>query len=140
MFFLPFWIFTRLFAVPALPFGVPPATLGPRDRSASWRGRSVRRRGFAMTFFSHPSAYVDDGCEIGDDTKIWHFCHVQTRREDRPQLRLRAERERRRRRHLGDGVKVQNNVSIYTGTIIEDYVFLGPVVRADERHEPEIRG
>jgi UDP-2-acetamido-3-amino-2,3-dideoxy-glucuronate N-acetyltransferase len=79
-----------------------------------------------MTFFSHPSAYVDDGCEIGDDTKIWHFCHVQTGARIGRRCILGQNVNVAGGVTLGDGVKVQNNVSIYTGTIIEDYVFLGP--------------
>jgi UDP-2-acetamido-3-amino-2,3-dideoxy-glucuronate N-acetyltransferase len=79
-----------------------------------------------MTYFRHESAYVDEPCEIGDDTKIWHFSHV-----------MRDVRIGRRCIFgqncnvasgvvIGDNVKVQNNVSIYTGTVIEDDVFLGP--------------
>ena len=74
----------------------------------------------------HESAYVDEPCEIGAGTKIWHFSHL-----------LRGVRMGRdcvvgQNCHLADGVvvgsgvKIQNNVSVYTGTVIEDDVFLGP--------------
>jgi UDP-2-acetamido-3-amino-2,3-dideoxy-glucuronate N-acetyltransferase len=79
-----------------------------------------------VSYFKHASAYVDEPCEIGEGTKIWHFCHIQ------PGVRI-------GRRCIfgqncnvandvviGNNVKVQNNVSIYTGTVIEDDVFLGP--------------
>lgn len=79
-----------------------------------------------MTFFRHESAYVDEGCEIGDGTKIWHFCHVQSGAKIGRQCVLGQNVNVAGGVTLGDGVKVQNNVSIYTGTIVEDYVFLGP--------------
>jgi UDP-2-acetamido-3-amino-2,3-dideoxy-glucuronate N-acetyltransferase len=79
-----------------------------------------------MTFFCHESAYVDEGCEIGDGTKIWHFCHVQTGARIGRRCILGQNVNVASGVTIGDGVKVQNNVSIYTGTVIEDYVFLGP--------------
>ena len=79
-----------------------------------------------MTFFRHESAYVDDGCEIGEGTKIWHFCHVQTGAKIGRRCILGQNVNVAGGVTIGDGVKVQNNVSIYTGAIIEDYVFLGP--------------
>jgi UDP-2-acetamido-3-amino-2,3-dideoxy-glucuronate N-acetyltransferase len=79
-----------------------------------------------MTFFRHESAFVDDGSEIGEGTKIWHFCHVQSGATIGRNCILGQNVNVAGGVTLGDGVKVQNNVSIYTGTIIEDYVFLGP--------------
>jgi UDP-2-acetamido-3-amino-2,3-dideoxy-glucuronate N-acetyltransferase len=79
-----------------------------------------------MTFFRHESAFVDDGCEIGDGTKIWHFCHVQSGATIGRNCILGQNVNVAGGVTIGDGVKVQNNVSIYTGTIVEDYVFLGP--------------
>jgi UDP-2-acetamido-3-amino-2,3-dideoxy-glucuronate N-acetyltransferase len=79
-----------------------------------------------MAFFRHDSAYVDDGCEIGDGTKIWHFCHVQTGARIGRHCVLGQNVNVAGGVTIGNGVKIQNNVSIYTGTIIEDYVFLGP--------------
>jgi UDP-2-acetamido-3-amino-2,3-dideoxy-glucuronate N-acetyltransferase len=77
-------------------------------------------------FFVHESAYVDDGAEIGDGTKIWHFSHV-----------MKGARIGRRSiigqnvnidggTIIGNNVKIQNNVSVYTGALVEDDVFLGP--------------
>jgi len=79
-----------------------------------------------MSYFSHDSSYVDDGCTIGDGTKIWHFSHVQTGAKIGSNCVLGQNVNIANDVILGDGVKIQNNVSVYTGTIIEDYVFLGP--------------
>ena len=79
-----------------------------------------------MTWFKHESAWVDDGCEIGDGTKIWHFCHVQKGARIGRGCVFGQNVNVANDVVIGDRVKVQNNVSIYTGTVIEDYVFLGP--------------
>ena len=79
-----------------------------------------------MAFFRHESAYVDDGCQIGDGTKIWHFCHIQSGAKIGRNCVFGQNVNVASDVTIGDGVKVQNNVSIYTGTVIEDYVFLGP--------------
>ena len=79
----------------------------------------------AKDFFVHESSYLDDGASIGPGTKIWHFCHVQ-------KARIGARCIFGQNCYVADevvigaNVKVQNNVSIYTGTVIEDDVFLGP--------------
>jgi UDP-2-acetamido-3-amino-2,3-dideoxy-glucuronate N-acetyltransferase len=77
-------------------------------------------------FYRHESAYVDDGCEIGDGTKIWHFCHIQSGAKIGRNCVFGQNVNVAGGVSIGDGVKVQNNVSIYTGTVIEDFVFLGP--------------
>ncbi len=79
-----------------------------------------------MKYFVHESSYVDDGCEIGDGTKIWHFSHVQSGAKIGAQCVLGQNVNIGNDVVLGDGVKIQNNVSVYTGTVVEDYVFLGP--------------
>ena len=79
-----------------------------------------------MTYFSHQSAFVDDNCEIGEGTKIWHFSHVQSGARIGRSCILGQNVNVANDVVIGDGVKIQNNVSIYTGTVIEDYVFLGP--------------
>lgn len=79
-----------------------------------------------MSYFSHPTAVVDDGCEIGDGTKIWHFCHVQTGARIGQNCVLGQNVYVGDGVVIGNGVKIQNNVAIYTGTELEDYVFLGP--------------
>jgi UDP-2-acetamido-3-amino-2,3-dideoxy-glucuronate N-acetyltransferase len=79
-----------------------------------------------MSVFTHESAYVDEGCDIGDGTKIWHFCHVHSGAKIGRNCVLGQNVNVAGDVVVGDGVKIQNNVSIYTGTIVEDYVFLGP--------------
>ena len=77
-------------------------------------------------FYAHPTAVIDDGCEIGEGTRIWHFSHLM------PNCRLGSNCNLGQNVVvspgvvLGSNVKVQNNVSIYTGVICEDDVFLGP--------------
>lgn len=79
-----------------------------------------------MNFFKHESAYVDEPCQIGEGTKIWHFSHVLKN------ARIGKNCILGQNVHIADGVvignnvKIQNNVSVYTGTAIEDDVFLGP--------------
>ena len=76
--------------------------------------------------FIHETAVVDEPSEIGDGTKIWHFCHLM------PGCRIGAGCSLGQNVFvgaaavLGDNVKVQNNVSIYDGVIVEDDCFLGP--------------
>jgi UDP-2-acetamido-3-amino-2,3-dideoxy-glucuronate N-acetyltransferase len=79
-----------------------------------------------MNYVKHESSYVDDGCEIGDGTKIWHFCHVQSGARIGKNCVLGQNVNVGNDVVIGNGVKIQNNVSVYTGTIIEDFVFLGP--------------
>ena len=79
-----------------------------------------------FSFFKHESSYVDDNCTIGDNTKIWHFCHIMTGSVIGKNCNIGQNVVVSPGVVLGDNVKVQNNVSIYTGVICEDDVFLGP--------------
>jgi len=79
-----------------------------------------------MSYFKHESAYIDDGCEIGDGTKIWHFSHVQTRAKIGKSCVLGQNVNVGNNVIIGNYVKIQNNVSIYEGVTLEDYVFCGP--------------
>lgn len=79
-----------------------------------------------MNYFCHETACVDAGARIGEGTKIWHFCHVMGGAELGPGCSLGQNCFVADGVRLGANVKVQNNVSIYTGTEIEDDVFLGP--------------
>lgn len=74
----------------------------------------------------HPSAVVDDRCEIGLGTRIWHFCHIMSGCHIGANCNLGQNVVVSPDVILGNNVKVQNNVSIYTGVICEDDVFLGP--------------
>ena len=77
-------------------------------------------------YFVHESAYVDQPCEIGARTKIWHFCHIMKGAKIGEQCILGQNVCVASGVAIGNNVKIQNNVSLYTGTIVEDDVFLGP--------------
>ncbi|OGJ87096.1 MAG: serine acetyltransferase [Candidatus Raymondbacteria bacterium RifOxyA12_full_50_37] len=77
-------------------------------------------------YFKHKSAYVDEPCEIGDGTKIWHFSHVLKNATIGKNCIFGQNVHVANEVVIGNNVKIQNNVSIYTGTVIEDDVFLGP--------------
>lgn len=79
-----------------------------------------------MEYFAHETAVIDEGCEIGEGTKIWHFSHVMKNSRIGRKCNLGQNVVVSPDVILGENVKVQNNVSIYTGVICEDDVFLGP--------------
>ena len=79
-----------------------------------------------MDYFTHESAYVDQPCSIGSGTKIWHFCHVCSGATIGQDCSFGQNVMIASDVLIGSRVKVQNNVAIYTGTTIEDEVFLGP--------------
>lgn len=78
------------------------------------------------SYFVHASSCVDEGCEIGEGTKIWHFSHIMKGCRIGRHCNIGQNVVVSPDVILGDGCKVQNNVSIYTGVICEDGVFLGP--------------
>lgn len=80
----------------------------------------------AQQFFAHPTAVIDEGCTIGNGTKIWHFSHVMSNCTIGEGCNLGQNVVISPGVVLGNNVKVQNNVSIYTGVICADDVFLGP--------------
>ena len=77
-------------------------------------------------YYVHPSSYIDDGVTIGEGTKIWHFCHIQTGAVIGMNCSFGQNVNVSNNVKIGNGVKVQNNVSLYEGLEIEDYVFCGP--------------
>ena len=77
-------------------------------------------------FSAHESCYIDEGCVIGDDTKIWHFSHVMSRSRIGARCNIGQNVVISPDVVIGDNVKIQNNVSVYTGVILEDDVFCGP--------------
>jgi len=79
-----------------------------------------------MNFFAHPTALIDEGCSIGNDTKIWHFSHIMPNSIIGEKCNIGQNVVISPDVRLGNNVKVQNNVSIYTGVECEDDVFLGP--------------
>ncbi len=103
-------------------------------------------------YFAHETAVIDEGCDIGDGVKIWHFSHIMTGCKIGDGCNIGQNVVVSPDVILGKNVKVQNNVSIYTGVICEDDVFLGPsmvftnvinprssVVRKDEYLQTHVR-
>ncbi len=80
----------------------------------------------ADNFFAHPTAVIDEGCQIGKGTKIWHFSHIMPGCVIGENCNIGQNVVVSPDVVLGSNVKVQNNVSIYTGVTCEDDVFLGP--------------
>ena len=76
--------------------------------------------------YIHPSAIVDEGATIGENTKIWHFCHIMSGAVIGQHCSLGQNVFVANGVRLGNNVKIQNNVSLYEGVFCEDDVFLGP--------------
>lgn len=77
-------------------------------------------------FYAHESSYIDEGCVIGRNTKIWHFSHIMSNCKIGERCNIGQNVVISPDVILGNNVKIQNNVSVYTGVICEDDVFLGP--------------
>jgi UDP-2-acetamido-3-amino-2,3-dideoxy-glucuronate N-acetyltransferase len=77
-------------------------------------------------YFIHESSYLDEPCQIGEGTKIWHFSHIMKNSVIGENCNIGQNVVISPDVHLGNNVKIQNNVSVYTGVICEDDVFLGP--------------
>ena len=77
-------------------------------------------------YYVNDHAVVDDGVEIGEGTKIWHFSHVQKGSKIGKKCVLGQNVNVANDVVIGDFVKIQNNVSVYEGVTLEDYVFCGP--------------
>jgi UDP-2-acetamido-3-amino-2,3-dideoxy-glucuronate N-acetyltransferase len=76
--------------------------------------------------FIHESAYVDEGAQIGSDTKVWHFCHVLGGAIIGERCSLGQNVVVMNGVRIANNVKIQNNVSVYEGVELEDDVFCGP--------------
>ena len=74
----------------------------------------------------HPTAVIDEGARIGEGTRIWHFSHVMPRAVIGRNCSLGQNVFVANDVTIGDGCKIQNNVSLYEGVILEDHVFCGP--------------
>jgi UDP-2-acetamido-3-amino-2,3-dideoxy-glucuronate N-acetyltransferase len=79
-----------------------------------------------MHFFAHATVVIDEGCSIGNGTAIWHFSHIMAGAVIGDNCNIGQNVVVSPDVVLGHHVKVQNNVSLYTGVICEDYVFIGP--------------
>ncbi|MBU0494939.1 MAG: Gfo/Idh/MocA family oxidoreductase [Chloroflexi bacterium] len=80
----------------------------------------------ASRFYAHPTAVIDQPCEIGEGTKVWHFAHVMAGARIGRQCVLGQNVLVAPDVTIGDNVKIQNNVAVYTGVVLEDDVFCGP--------------
>jgi UDP-2-acetamido-3-amino-2,3-dideoxy-glucuronate N-acetyltransferase len=97
-------------------------------------GKSIREHGQPISFkapttpryFVDPTAVVDDPCEIGDGTKIWHYSHIMKGCRIGANCNLGQNVHVATGVRIGQNVKIQNNVSLYTGVELEDDVFCGP--------------
>lgn len=76
--------------------------------------------------WAHETAVVDEGAEIGAETRVWHFSHVSAGSRIGSRCSLGQNVFVAPRVTVGDGVKIQNNVSLYEGVVLEDFVFCGP--------------
>ncbi len=79
-----------------------------------------------MGIFIHHTAVIDEGCVIGDETKIWHFCHIMHKAKIGCQCTIGQNVMIADNVVVGNHVKIQNNVSLYDGVYCEDDVFIGP--------------
>jgi UDP-2-acetamido-3-amino-2,3-dideoxy-glucuronate N-acetyltransferase len=79
-----------------------------------------------MKYFFHSTAVIDEGCEIGEGTKIWHFSHIMSNARIGVGCNIGQNVVISPWVVIGSNVKIQNNVSLYTGVICDDDVFLGP--------------
>lgn len=76
--------------------------------------------------FTHFSSFVDKGCEIGEGTKVWHFCHIMSNAIIGTNCNIGQNVFIANNVKIGNNVKIQNNISIYEGVEIEDNCFLAP--------------
>jgi UDP-2-acetamido-3-amino-2,3-dideoxy-glucuronate N-acetyltransferase len=77
-------------------------------------------------YFVHESSYVDEPCEIGEGSSIWHFSHIMKNCIIGKDCKIGQNVVISSGVTIGNNVKIQNNVSVYTGVILEDDVFCGP--------------
>jgi UDP-2-acetamido-3-amino-2,3-dideoxy-glucuronate N-acetyltransferase len=87
-------------------------------------------------YFQHPTAVVDDGAQIGADSRVWHFAHVCAGARIGRGVSLGQGVFVANRTVIGDRCKVQNNVSIYDGVTLEEGVFCGPSMVFTNVHNP----
>ncbi len=80
------------------------------------------------SYFAHPTAIIDQGAEIGQDSRVWHFCHIMGSAQIGERCSLGQNVFVGARVQIGDGSKIQNNVSVYEGVTLEEEVFVGPSV------------
>ena len=77
-------------------------------------------------YFAHPTAVVEEGAEVGEGTRIWHFAHVRSGARVGRNCNIGKDVYIDAGAVVGDRVKIQNGVSVYRGVVIEDDAFVGP--------------
>jgi UDP-2-acetamido-3-amino-2,3-dideoxy-glucuronate N-acetyltransferase len=77
-------------------------------------------------YFAHQTSILDEGCQVGENTKIWHFSHVMSNAVIGRNCNIGQNVFIDNNVRIGNGVKIQNNVSVYNSVIVEDNCFLGP--------------
>ena len=96
------------------------------EKSLANQGQRLPVETHSPRYFVHPTAAVDEPCEIGEGTRIWHFSHVMARSKIGKNCNLGQNVHVASDVKIGNNVKIQNNVSVYTGVELEDDVFCGP--------------
>jgi UDP-2-acetamido-3-amino-2,3-dideoxy-glucuronate N-acetyltransferase len=89
-------------------------------------GTGQASAGGPPAYSAHPTAVIDQPCQIGAGTRIWHFSHIMRDCRIGARCNIGQNVVVSPGCVIGDNVKIQNNVSVYTGVTIEDDVFLGP--------------
>ena len=77
-------------------------------------------------FYSHPTAVIDDGAQVGHGSKVWHFCHLMNGAHIGEDCVLGQNVYVAASVRIGDGCRIQNNVSLYDGVQLASKVFVGP--------------
>jgi UDP-2-acetamido-3-amino-2,3-dideoxy-glucuronate N-acetyltransferase len=92
-----------------------------------------------MDYYQHPSAIVDDGAQIGEDSRVWHFCHICAGARIGKGVSMGQNVFIGNKVVIGDGCKIQNNVSIYDNVTLEAGVFCGPSMVFTNVYNPRAR-
>ncbi len=99
---------------------------GVRIQLAGTSGSSAEAADETARFYAHPSSMIDQGCDIGNGAKIWHFSHILSGSRIGRNCNIGQNVVVGPDVSIGDGCKIQNNVSVYKGVTLEDGVFCGP--------------
>jgi len=98
------------------------------EESLRQKGQPVKMSAGRRLYFAHPTAVIDEPCEIGEGTKIWHFSHIMAEAKLGKRCNLGQNVVISPGVTIGNNVKIQNNVSVYSGVELEDDVFCGPSI------------
>ncbi|MBM4447584.1 MAG: oxidoreductase [Chloroflexi bacterium] len=96
------------------------------QQSLEDRGKVIYLNKDTNSVFIHETSIVENGCSIGDGTKIWHFSHIMPDVRIGKNCVIGQNVFVGRVVKIGDNVKIENNVSVFEGVTLEDGVFCGP--------------